>query len=175
MTCKYIIVDTLHINWQHTTHECVVYLPNVSFTYPMCRCPDLGSVSLLVYPAFIMARFRDTLAGPPTSWVSPCVSPCLNPSLSDNELPTSLWEGEGQVQLDFMSLCLLALKIGPTSLNRGEGPLSRLSHVVESGMGGKGKGGGGGMGKTNQNQPWCVDVSFKLQCPSKIAFDINAQ
>jgi len=57
------------------------------------------------------------------------------------------------VQLDFVSLCLLALKIGPTSLNRGEGPLSGLSRVVESGMGGEGEGGGGGMGRMNQNQP----------------------
>ena len=57
------------------------------------------------------------------------------------------------MRLDFVSLCLLALKIGPTSLNRGEGPLSWLSRVVESGMGGEGEGGGGGMGGTNQNQP----------------------
>ena len=57
------------------------------------------------------------------------------------------------MRLDFMCLCLLELKIRPTSLNRGEGPLSGLSRVVESGMGGKGEGSGGGMGRTNQNQP----------------------
>ena len=78
------------------------------------------------------------------------------------------------MQLDFMSLCLPELRIGPTSLNRGEGPLSGLSCIVESGMGGEGEGGGGGMGRTKINRD-AVDVSFKLQYPSKIAFDINVQ
>ena len=30
--------------------EYVVYLCNVSLTYEMCHCPDLGSVTMLVHP-----------------------------------------------------------------------------------------------------------------------------
>ena len=38
------------MNYGHTTLEYVVYLRNVSLTYAMCRCPDLGSVTMLVHP-----------------------------------------------------------------------------------------------------------------------------
>ena len=36
--------------------------------------------------------------------------------------------------------------IEPTSLKRGEGLVSRLSHVFQGEMGGEGEGGGSGMG-----------------------------
>jgi len=59
---------------------------------------------------FIVVHFRDSLvAGPPTSWVSPCASSSPNPLLGENELPTSLWKGEGLVQLYF---CVSALARG---------------------------------------------------------------
>ena len=38
------------MNYGHTTLEYVIYLHNVSLTYAMCRCPDLGSVTMLVHP-----------------------------------------------------------------------------------------------------------------------------
>jgi len=69
--------------------------------------------------------FRDALDGPPTYWVPPGVSTSPIPSSSKNEPPTSLWKGEGQVQLDAVLLWLLgALVIGPISLQRAEGPFS---------------------------------------------------
>ena len=73
----------------------------------------------------VVVRFRDVLAGPPTSWVPPGVSPSLNPSSSKNEPPTSLWRGEGRVRLGCVRACLLGVvSIEPTSLERGEGLIS---------------------------------------------------
>jgi len=45
---------------------------------------------------YVMARFRDAPRGPLTSWSPPGVSRSPNPLLSDDELPTSLWRGEGR-------------------------------------------------------------------------------
>ena len=36
---------------------------------------------------FVVARFRDALLGPPTSWVPPRVSPPLTPLLVDAHIP----------------------------------------------------------------------------------------
>ena len=44
---------------------------------------------------FIVVHFHDALHGPPIPWVPPCVSPTPIPPLSELELPTSLWKGEG--------------------------------------------------------------------------------
>ena len=48
--CTQITADALHINWWHTTHKCVIYLPNVLLTHPMCHCPNLGRVRGLYPP-----------------------------------------------------------------------------------------------------------------------------
>jgi hypothetical protein len=45
---------------------------------------------------YVMAHFRDTPPGPPTSWVPPGVPCSPNPLSSDDEPPTSLWRGEGR-------------------------------------------------------------------------------
>ena len=80
----------------------------------------------------VVVRFRDVLAGPPTSWVPPGVSPSLNPSSSKNKPPTSLWRGEGRVRLGCVRACLLGVvSIEPTSLERGEGLISGWLGVVE--------------------------------------------
>ena len=43
----------------------------------------------------VVARFRDVLIGPPTSWFPSLVPPHPNPLSSDDGPPTSLWKGEG--------------------------------------------------------------------------------
>ena len=47
----------------------------------------------------VVARFRDVLIGPPTSWFPSLVPPHPNPPSSNDGLPTSLWKGEGQSHL----------------------------------------------------------------------------
>ena len=66
---------------------------------------------------FVVARFRDTLFGLPTSWVPSCVSPSPTPSPSDYEPPISLMGGFGQVGSTLAGLSM----VEPTSLNRREG------------------------------------------------------
>ena len=121
----------------------------------------------------LVVRFRDALAGLPTSWVPPGVYPSSNPASSEIEPPTFLWKGRGGCSVVRVSERGLAFVFGPTSLNRGEGPLSGL---VEAEMGGKGEDGGSGMtgGRTKLNRDG-VDGRFKLRLPSKIAFDIDAR
>jgi len=81
----------------------------------------------------IMVHFGDAPDGPPIPWVPPCVPPSPIPALRELELPTSLWKGEGWVGFNSVHPHLLGvLEIGPTSLKRGEGPLSGSSRVVES-------------------------------------------
>ena len=95
---------------------------------------------------FIMVCFRDSLAGSPTSWVSPCASACPNSLSSKNELPTSLGKGEGLVQLHFMRLHWLgALVIEPTSLKREEGLVGGGLVWLRENQGGEGESCSGGM------------------------------
>jgi hypothetical protein len=71
------------------------------------------------------------------------------------------------VKLDPVRLRLLrALEIRPTSLKRGEGPLSGSLCVVEREKGGEGEGGGSGMGggRTKLNRDG-VDGQLKLCFP----------
>jgi len=73
----------------------------------------------------IVVHFLHALAGPPTSWVPPGISPSPNPSLSKNGPPTSLWRGEGLVQVDFVHPRWLGvLVIEPTPFKRKEGLIS---------------------------------------------------
>ena len=68
-----------------------------------------GSISLVVVgekvkrekwaTTNIVAHFRDTLDGPPIYWVLPWVFPPQLPRRSGMWPPTSLWKGEGRVQL----------------------------------------------------------------------------
>ena len=68
-----------------------------------------GSISLVVVgeevkrekwaTTNIVARFCDTLDGPPIYWVLPCVFPPQFPRRAGMWLPTSLWKGEGRVRL----------------------------------------------------------------------------
>src|SRR6266567_9409230 len=54
----------------------------------------------------VMARFRDAPAGPPISWVPPCVSPpypLVERDCTRLHRPTSLWGGEGRVWVDGQS------------------------------------------------------------------------
>ena len=92
-----------------------------------------------------MIRFGDAPDGPPIPWVPPRVPPSPIPPSKEFGPPTSLWKGEGQV-VDFVRPRLLrVLEIGPTSLKRGEGPLSGSSRVVESKWVAREGSGGGGM------------------------------
>ena len=123
---------------------------------------------------FIVVRFKDAAAGPPTSWVPPGVYPSPNTASSEIESPTSLWKGRGGCCVVRVSERGAPFVFGPTSLKRGEGPLSGLSRMVETEMGGKGKDGSSGMGagRTKLNRDG-VDGQFKLRSHSKITFDIS--
>ena len=77
----------------------------------------------------IVVRCQDVLDGPPTTWVSPCVSPFPIPlyppfpPLSEFELPTSLWKGEGQMQWGPHILNVLCLDLSPHPSIEGRGSL----------------------------------------------------
>jgi hypothetical protein len=93
-----------------------------------------------------VVRFANAPDGPPIPWDPSRVPPSPIPPSRDLEPPTSLWKGEGQVGFDSVRPRLLGvLEIGPTSLKRGEGPLSESSRVVESEWVVREGGGGGGM------------------------------
>ena len=79
----------------------------------------------------IVVRFRDAQAGPPTSWVPPGVYPSPNPASSEIKQPTSLWKGRQGCSMAWVAERGVVVVFGPTSLKRGEGPLSRLSGMVE--------------------------------------------
>ena len=108
--------------------------------------------------------FCDALAGPPTSWVPPCVFPSLIPPSSEYEGAHIPLEREGC--LDFA--CTGTLVFGPTSLKRGEGLRTGLSYAVErwlgTSLGGDGDGGGWDERRMNQDQRlMIVDLRFKLR------------
>jgi hypothetical protein len=117
---------------------------------------------------FIVVRFCDAPYRPPIPWVPPRVPPSAIPPSRELEPPTSLGKGEGRVGFDSVRPGLLGvLEIGPTSLKRGEGPLSGSSRVVESEWVVREGGGGGGMSgeRTNINRDG-VDVRLKLRLPT---------
>jgi len=117
---------------------------------------------------FIVVRFCDAQDGPPIPWVPPRALPSPIPPSRELEPPTSLWKGEGRVEFDSVHPRLLVvLEIWPTSLKRGEGPLSVSSRVVESEWVVREGGSGGGMSgeRTNINRDG-VDVRLKLRSPT---------
>jgi len=52
----------------------------------------------------VVARFRDAPAGPPTSWIPPCIPPFISPGRARSNRPTSLWRGEARVSVDSRNL-----------------------------------------------------------------------
>ena len=104
-----------------------------SFTWPRCGLPDRVLFDMLVLSfetlvlgiqmiSGIMVFFRDIPHRPPTSWVPPCIAPSLTPPSSDDELPTSLWKGMGQVWLGQSSCtCWGCFQSGPHPSREGRG------------------------------------------------------
>ena len=97
----------------------------------------------------VIARFCDTLDGPPTCWVPPCVSlPPIPPS--SKYVPAHIPLERGGVGADVVWFVRPGvLMVEPTSLNRGERLVAGLLRVVAGELwwrdGGEGSGGGGGM------------------------------
>jgi len=79
----------------------------------------------------IVVRFRGRTCRAPHSMGTLSRFPSPTPPSSHNMLPTSLWKGEGRLGLGCQLPCSgRTLENGPTSLNGGEGRLSRWLCVV---------------------------------------------
>ena len=92
--------------------------------------------------------FHDTPRGPPNSWVSPPVSTSRIPPSSENEPPTSLWKGEGWVEMHpHLWGKLRGWDLGPHPSIDGKGTVPSFWVWLRANWGGDG---GGGMGENKQ-------------------------
>jgi len=87
----------------------------------------------------IVVGRRDAPDRPPTPWVPPYVSPSPIP-LSELELPTSLWKGEGWMGgVCFLSM-LRSVDLGPYPSREGRGHLLGCRGWLRANRGGESEG-----------------------------------